>query len=124
MNHLLAAARSRPRDQVERSKQGSFSATAAVCFARAVLGMGPTILDCDVCQAAVPEYIETELDNRPDLVYCWARHHIDLSIACSGVYLELVDVALLAKEDSPPGPSRPVDLSFVEPPSGRSSPYV
>lgn len=121
MNHLPSLAHRKLRDQVEQLEQRSFSGSAAaVHFAHAVLGTSRTSLDCDSCQTALPQQIESELNNRPSPDYRRIRCHIDLCPACSEIYLDLLEVALLAEEGPLPGPSLPIDLSFLEPPSGRS----
>lgn len=119
MNHLYR----RLADQVKHLEHKYFDA-AAIHFAHAVLNTGYTLLDCDACQAALPEQIEAELNNRPGPDYRRNRRHLDLCPVCSKVYLDLVEVALLAEEGlQPPGlrdRAVPVDLSFLEPLSGEN----
>ena len=109
------------KSQAEYLEQMGCSNAATIHFARAVLGMHTTALACDACQDALPEQIESELNNLPGPDYRTIRHHLDLCTTCATAYIDLLEIALLAEEGSLPRSPLAVDLSFLEQPSGRSS---
>lgn len=121
MSKRPGSAHHRLHEMVNRSEFTGCLGTAPVHFARAVLNLRPAGVDCDVCGAALPGYVEAELNNSCGPLYRTVRHHIDLCPACCGLYLDLLEVALLAEEGPLPAPPLRIDLSFLEPPAERSA---
>ena len=114
MNQQPFAASAHLQSLVEGLEKTGRFGLSITHFARAVLGMDHPALDCDACQTAMPEYIEAELNNRLKQHYRAVRRHLDLCPACAALYVDLLEIALLAEQGSLPCPDIDVDLSFLK----------
>ena len=114
--HRANTALAHLQSQVERLEWAGHSEAAAILFARAVLqtGAGDPALSCAACQTALPDHIEAELNHQPGPYYRAMRRHLDLCADCADVYLDLLEIALLAEGGPLPRPALRVDLSFLE----------
>lgn len=112
MNQQPSAAPAHLQSVVERLEKTGHSGLTVTHFARAVLGVDDPELDCDACQIAIAEYIEAELNNRLDRRHHAIRRHLDLCSACAAIYVDLLEIALLAERGPLPRPDIDVDLTF------------
>lgn len=71
---------------------------------------------CDICQAALPEYIEAELNGQPvRRLFPAVARHLESCPNCGEAYVDLMEIALQAEvEPLPVPPPAPVlDLAFL-----------
>ncbi|MBN1314531.1 MAG: hypothetical protein JXA42_03650 [Anaerolineales bacterium] len=98
MNSPLENEIARLKFHVERLDRLGCGDSPTIHFARALLGPAITGMDCDECQAALPEHIEAELNKRPYSSFYDVHHHLSNCGLCSEMYLDLLEIALLFEE--------------------------